>query len=78
MVTSASSIEAQVDKLVLWLQPTRQAEKRRKEIFLFVKRVISSHLTFGHAIILTGSTPLRTYLPDSDLDVTVLFPPGGR
>ncbi|KAM0851863.1 hypothetical protein ACQ4PT_052146 [Festuca glaucescens] len=62
--------EAAAHEVVLRLHPTEPAERRRHEIIDYAKRLVGT--TFGCEVHAYGSVPLRTYLPDGDVDVTVL------
>ncbi|KAM0822953.1 hypothetical protein ACQ4PT_071194 [Festuca glaucescens] len=62
--------EAAAHEVVLRLHPTEPAERRRHEIIDYAKRLVGT--TFGCEVHAYGSVPLRTYLPDGDVDVTIL------
>uniref|UniRef100_A0ACD5YAS4 Uncharacterized protein n=1 Tax=Avena sativa TaxID=4498 RepID=A0ACD5YAS4_AVESA len=65
--------EAAAGEVLLRLHPTEAAERRRHEIIAYVKRLIGT--TFGCEVFTFGSVPLKTYLPDGDVDLTVLTNP---
>jgi len=56
------------------LGPSNESEQRRAFIFEKVKQIV--HKAYGGAdkvqVLKYGSDPLKTYLPDSDIDITVL------
>uniref|UniRef100_A0ACD5WM67 Uncharacterized protein n=1 Tax=Avena sativa TaxID=4498 RepID=A0ACD5WM67_AVESA len=62
--------EAAAGEVLVRLHPTEAAERRRQEIICYVKRLIGT--TFGCEVFAFGSVPLKTYLPDGDVDLTVL------
>ncbi|XP_062190111.1 uncharacterized protein LOC133893156 [Phragmites australis] len=57
-------------EVLLRLHPTEEAERRRQGVIAYLKRVIGSSL--GCEVFAFGSVPLKTYLPDGDVDITVL------
>ncbi|XP_055812753.1 uncharacterized protein LOC129882479 isoform X2 [Solanum dulcamara] len=50
------------------VQPTTVSEKRRKDVIDYVQRLIRGSL--GCEVFPYGSVPLKTYLPDGDIDLT--------
>ena len=63
----------QTEVLLQWLEPTALAERRRNETFDFVKDVLQNHIIEA-SVYMTGSFPLKTYLPDSDIDIMLCIP----
>ncbi|CAL5084742.1 unnamed protein product [Urochloa decumbens] len=62
--------EAAAAEVVLRVHPTQEAERRRQDVIGYLTRLIGS--SFGCEVFAFGSVPLRTYLPDGDVDITVL------
>ncbi|XP_054818603.1 uncharacterized protein LOC129318086 isoform X2 [Prosopis cineraria] len=52
------------------IQPTLGADQRRKEVVGYVQRLIKFGV--GYEVFPYGSVPLKTYLPDGDIDLTAL------
>ncbi|KAI7742769.1 hypothetical protein M8C21_013562, partial [Ambrosia artemisiifolia] len=52
------------------LHPTLDSEERREDVIDYVQNLIRCNL--GLEIFPYGSVPLKTYLPDGDLDLTVI------
>ncbi|XP_028768831.1 uncharacterized protein LOC114726413 isoform X2 [Neltuma alba] len=52
------------------IQPTLGADQRRKEVVDYVQRLIKFGV--GCEVFPYGSVPLKTYLPDGDIDLTAL------
>ncbi|KAL9233873.1 hypothetical protein vseg_008810 [Gypsophila vaccaria] len=52
------------------IQPTIDSENRRKEIIEYLQYLIGA--TFGIKVFVCGSVPLKTYLPDGDVDLTAV------
>ncbi|KAA8517526.1 hypothetical protein F0562_017844 [Nyssa sinensis] len=50
------------------IQPTAVSEERRKAVIDYVQRLISGCL--GCEVFPFGSVPLKTFLPDGDIDLT--------
>ncbi|XP_062001280.1 uncharacterized protein LOC133718452 isoform X2 [Rosa rugosa] len=80
LMEDCSSSEISMDKWltaehrvqeILWaVQPNVASEWRRRELIDYVQRIIKGH--FGTEVLSFGSVPLKTYLPDGDIDLTVL------
>ncbi|KAE8789177.1 hypothetical protein D1007_36663 [Hordeum vulgare] len=62
--------EAAAREVLLRLHPTEEAERRRHKIIDYAKNLIGT--TFGCEVFAFGSVPLKTYLPDGDVDITIL------
>ncbi|XP_047336618.1 uncharacterized protein LOC124940179 [Impatiens glandulifera] len=58
------------------IQPTLDSEEKRKEIIEYIQKLVKT--TFGHEVFPYGSGPLKTYLPDGDIDLTVVYNPDGK
>jgi len=60
-----------VIKCMIWrIQPTRVSEERRRNVVEYVQKLIKGYL--GYEVFPFGSVPLKTYLPDGDIDLTSL------
>ncbi|RLN54492.1 hypothetical protein BBJ29_002333 [Phytophthora kernoviae] len=66
----------QAEALVEWMGPSDAADRVRQQILAFVQRVITAHFPLAAAPLFfaTGSYPMKTYLPTSDLDICLLVP----
>ena len=64
-----------VNELVDALRPTAQSERRRRAVFQHIAQLVEGCFA-GEDVLVTafGSVPLRTYLPDGDIDVCLLGP----
>uniref|UniRef100_A0A0E0D757 PAP/OAS1 substrate-binding-related domain-containing protein n=1 Tax=Oryza meridionalis TaxID=40149 RepID=A0A0E0D757_9ORYZ len=62
--------EAAADEVVLRVQPTEEAERTRQGIIGYLKLLFGTAL--GCEVFAFGSVPLKTYLPDGDIDITIL------
>ncbi|KAG9395893.1 putative Poly(A) RNA polymerase cid14 [Carpediemonas membranifera] len=69
-----SAVCHRVADIIAAIQPMQAADEYRAGVFDFVKSlIIECH---GECPILpVGSVPIRTYLPDGDIDIACLFPP---
>ncbi|XP_078435418.1 PAP/OAS1 substrate-binding domain superfamily [Wolffia australiana] len=56
------------------IQPTKAADEKRREIVEHVRRLVRGAVDVD--IFPFGSFPLKTYLPDGDIDLTVISRPG--
>ncbi|CAL4939266.1 unnamed protein product [Urochloa decumbens] len=61
---------AAADEVVRRVRPTEASERRRAEVVDYARRLVGSAL--GCEVLAFGSVPLKTYLPDGDIDLTVL------
>ncbi|KAG7383791.1 hypothetical protein PHYPSEUDO_003333 [Phytophthora pseudosyringae] len=66
----------QAEALVEWMGPSDAADRVRQQVLSFVQRVITAHFPLAAAPLFfaTGSYPMKTYLPGSDLDICLLVP----
>ena len=51
--------------------PSEDSDFRRSQIFSKIKSIIET-ATGGAFVVRYGSDPLKTYLPESDVDITVI------
>uniref|UniRef100_A0A0D9XNC9 PAP-associated domain-containing protein n=1 Tax=Leersia perrieri TaxID=77586 RepID=A0A0D9XNC9_9ORYZ len=66
-------LEAAAGAVVCRIQPNRPSENRRAAVIDYVQRIIGS--TVGCQVFPFGSVPLKTYLPDGDIDLTAFGHP---
>ncbi|XP_077239142.1 uncharacterized protein LOC143880214 isoform X2 [Tasmannia lanceolata] len=62
--------EQKTREIISQIQPTVVSEQRRKAVVDYVQRLIRSFL--GSEVFPFGSVPLKTYLPDGDIDLTAV------
>ncbi|CAJ1974562.1 unnamed protein product [Sphenostylis stenocarpa] len=56
---------------ILWIiEPNVLSEENRKDVIDYVQRLIGD--SYGAQVLSFGSVPLKTYLPDGDIDLTAL------
>ncbi|XP_027112355.1 uncharacterized protein [Coffea arabica] len=55
------------------IHPTMDSEEKRKDVIDYVQRIIRNSL--GFEVFPYGSVPLKTYLPDGDIDLTIFSSP---
>ncbi|CAN0846843.1 hypothetical protein LINGRAHAP2_LOCUS4650 [Linum grandiflorum] len=60
--------EAAAQLIIAQVQPTLVSEERRKTVIDYVQRLIRNSI--GCEVLPFGSVPLKTYLPDGDIDLT--------
>ncbi|MCE5165767.1 hypothetical protein HAX54_012185 [Datura stramonium] len=61
--------EEAIKEVVNCVHPTLDTEEKRKDVIDYVQRLIRCSL--GCEVFPYGSVPLKTYLPDGDIDLTV-------
>ena len=70
---------AAADRLLAALQPTAESERRRQAVLEYVIKCLNTHVRLRDAhCCATGSFALKTYLPESDIDITLLLSRAGR
>ncbi|XP_028053552.1 uncharacterized protein LOC114257933 isoform X1 [Camellia sinensis] len=62
--------EQSVQRILSTIQPTVASEHRRNEVIGYLQNIIREY--FGTEVLPFGSVPLKTYLPDGDIDLTVV------
>ncbi|KAE8662771.1 putative serine/threonine-protein kinase WNK5-like [Hibiscus syriacus] len=60
--------EEATDGIIAQVRPTVVSEDRRKAVIDYVQRLLKNYL--GCEVFPFGSVPLKTYLPDGDIDLT--------
>ncbi|KAJ4978088.1 hypothetical protein NE237_008868 [Protea cynaroides] len=68
--------EKTTHEIICRIQPTVISEQRRKEVIDYIQRLIRNYL--GSEVFPFGSVPLKTYLPDGDIDLTALSIPNAE
>ncbi|KAH9314338.1 hypothetical protein KI387_022965, partial [Taxus chinensis] len=62
-------VEERSSEIILCVHPTVKSEQRRNEVIDYVQRIIRRRI--GCEVFPFGSVPLKTYLPDGDIDLTI-------
>lgn len=62
--------ELRTSEIILCIQPTVQSEQKRNEVIEYVQRLL--RMRVGLEVFAFGSVPLKTYLPDGDVDLTTI------
>ncbi|KAI3956403.1 hypothetical protein MKX01_016816 [Papaver californicum] len=63
-----SVAEKRTEELINGIQPNKPSEERRNAVADYVQRLILK--CFSCKVFMFGSVPLKTYLPDGDIDLT--------
>ncbi|KAL6520858.1 hypothetical protein OROGR_017427 [Orobanche gracilis] len=63
-----ATAERATHKIIRKVQPNSISGERRKKVVDYIQRLIRNSL--GAEVFLYGSVPLKTYLPDGDIDLT--------
>jgi DNA polymerase sigma len=66
-------LEEEVNFLLHYFAPILNANKRRDDVADFVTNILQEHVPSA-VVVGCGSSALRSFLPDSDMDVVVLVP----
>ncbi|KAJ7541692.1 hypothetical protein O6H91_10G071000 [Diphasiastrum complanatum] len=61
-------VELRISELINRIQPTKSSEKRRRAVAEYIQRLVGK--CFDCQVFTFGSVPLKTYLPDGDIDLT--------
>ena len=70
---SLSKFENMVANQLLFKLSKACSVDRRNQAYAKVEKLLSSILDESVIITTFGSGPLKTYLPESDIDITILF-----
>lgn len=62
--------EERTQEILCAIQPAHISDRSRREIIDYVQKLIKGY--YGIEVFSFGSVPLKTYLPDGDIDLTVL------
>ncbi|CAK7339962.1 unnamed protein product [Dovyalis caffra] len=62
--------EERTQEILYTIQPTFASEQKRKEVIGYIQSLIKGH--FAVEVFPFGSVPLKTYLPDGDIDLMTL------
>ncbi|KAK7410818.1 hypothetical protein VNO78_01953 [Psophocarpus tetragonolobus] len=62
--------EERVQEILWTIEPNVLSEVTRKDVIDYVQRLIGDY--YGAKVLPFGSVPLKTYLPDGDIDLTAL------
>ncbi|XP_057789739.1 uncharacterized protein LOC131006597 isoform X2 [Salvia miltiorrhiza] len=65
-----SAAEEAAQQVLNCIHPTLDSEEERRDIIDYMQRLIKSHLNCE--VFPYGSVPLKTYLPDGDIDLTAI------
>ncbi|KAL8549024.1 hypothetical protein ACS0TY_008053 [Phlomoides rotata] len=65
-----SAAEEAAQQVLNCIHPTLDSEEKRRDIVDYLQRLIKTHLNCE--VFTYGSVPLKTYLPDGDIDFTVI------
>lgn len=71
-----SAAEEAAEEVLNCLHPTLDAEEKRRDVIDYVQQLVKTHLNCE--VVPYGSVPLKTYLPDGDIDLTVLKGPNAE
>ncbi|XP_050385503.1 uncharacterized protein LOC126802025 isoform X2 [Argentina anserina] len=64
--------EQRVQEILWAVQPSVASEWKRRDLIDYIQRVVKG--SFGTEVLSFGSVPLKTYIPDGDIDLTILCP----
>ncbi|XP_042505676.1 uncharacterized protein LOC122082281 [Macadamia integrifolia] len=68
--------EQTTNEIICRIQPTVVSEQRRKDVIDYIQRLLRNFL--GSEVFPFGSVPLKTYLPDGDIDLTAFSIPSAE
>ena len=70
IINPRKALEDQVETLIYSLQPCKRSEERRTAVYEFIYSILEERFPCVRCHLM-GSFPLKTYLADSDLDITI-------
>lgn len=71
-----SAAEEAAEEVLNCVHPTLDAEEKRRDVIDYVQQLVKIHL--NSEVVPYGSVPLKTYLPDGDIDLTILKGPNAE
>ncbi|XP_047158248.1 uncharacterized protein LOC124828895 [Vigna umbellata] len=63
-------VEERAQEILWTIEPNLLSEENRKDVIDYVRSLIGDY--YGAHVLTFGSVPLKTYLPDGDIDLTAL------
>lgn len=70
VLNRTTQVEQVIQSLDGQVAPTPRADRRRQKIYDFIARIVQEAL--GCSVCPTGSFAQKTYLPDGDIDITIV------
>jgi len=67
-------IEREIDKLTFYISPINRSNERRKQVVTFIQKILANTIGEGGCVVECGSSSLKSYLPDGDLDLVIFVP----
>ncbi|KAH6765735.1 PAP/OAS1 substrate-binding domain superfamily [Perilla frutescens var. hirtella] len=71
-----SAAEEAAEEVLNCVHPTLDSEEKRRDVIDYVQQLVKTHLNCE--VVPYGSVPLKTYLPDGDIDLTILKGPNAE
>ncbi|KAI3461721.1 hypothetical protein Pfo_018384 [Paulownia fortunei] len=71
-----SAAEEAAEQVLNCVHPTLDSEEKRRDVIDYFQQLVKCHLNCE--VVSYGSVPLKTYLPDGDIDLTVLKGPNAE
>ncbi|XP_076904022.1 poly(A) RNA polymerase CID14-like [Bidens hawaiensis] len=66
-----AAVEAPIRRILKFVRPTYESENHRNNVVWYIRQLIQNRVGWVQ-VLPYGSGPLRTYLPDGDIDLTVV------
>eukprot|EP01032_Pedospumella_encystans_P009100 gene9100-10743_t len=71
-----SQVEAEVNNFINYISPTNRSNEKRLQVVAFIRDILHKSALLEGYVIECGSSSLKSYLPESDLDLVLLAPCG--
>jgi DNA polymerase sigma len=72
-----SQVEEETNKILSFISPINRSNNKRHDVVVFIRDIMHKSALLEGFVIECGSSALKSYLPESDLDL-VLLAPGSR
>lgn len=69
-----SQVEAEISRLVYFITPVNRSNEKRQQVVAFIRDILHKSALLDGYVIECGSSSLKSYLPESDLDLVLLAP----
>jgi len=71
-----SQVEAEINNFINYISPTNRSNDKRHQVVAFIRDILHKSSILEGFVIECGSSSLKSYLPESDLDLVLLAPCG--
>ena len=67
-------VEDEINRLIYYISPIDRSNDKRQQVVAFIRDILHKSALLEGFVIECGSSSLKSYLPESDLDLVLLAP----